>query len=65
MTVPEIKRTLLEAHDHHGFFPAEVVKSILKDERQHMTPVLEIVCCMLELVYMSNNNKENNNGIWK
>ena len=58
MTVTEIKRTLLEAHDSYGFFPPEVVKSIIKDERRYSTPVTEIICCMLELVYMSNKSKE-------
>lgn len=58
MTVTEIKRTLLEAHDRHGFFPAEVVKSIIKDERRYSTPVIEIICCMLELVYVNNKNEE-------
>lgn len=58
MTVTEIKRTLLDAHDRHGFFPREVVESILKEKRPLDVRVSDVVCCMLELVY-EERKKEN------
>lgn len=57
MTVTEIKRTLLAEHDKHGFFPVEVVRSIIKEEHRNDVRTSDVVCCMLELVYM-NKNKE-------
>ena len=58
MTATEIKRTLLAEHDRHGVFPAEVVKSIIKEEQQPGVSALDVICCMLELVY-TGKNKEN------
>lgn len=58
MTTTEIKRTLLAAHDRYGFFPAEVVESIIKEEQRWDVRGLDVICCMLELVYMSKKDKE-------
>ena len=58
MTATEIKRTLLAAHDQYGFFPREVVESILKEEQRPDVRSLDVICCMLELVY-TGKNKEN------
>lgn len=58
MTVTEIKRTLLDAHDRYGFFPREVVESILKEKRPSDGLVIDVICCMLELVY-EGKKKEN------
>lgn len=57
MTATEIKRTLLAEHDRHGFFPAEVVKSIIKEAQQPDVRALDVICCMLEVVYMSKNKE--------
>lgn len=58
MTTTEIKRTLLAAREQYGFFPREVVKSIIEGERNHSVWTLDVICCMLELVY-TGKNKEN------
>ena len=58
MTTTEIKRTLLAEHDRQGFFPAEVVQSIMKEARQPGVSMIEVICCMLELVY-TDKNREN------
>lgn len=58
MTVTEIKRTLLAEHDRHGFFPSEVVKQIIKEEQKPDVRTLDVICCMLELVYMSKNKEK-------
>ena len=58
MTVTEIKRTLLAEHDRNGFFPAAVVESIIKEEQSWDVRGLDVICCMLELVYMGKKNKE-------
>lgn len=57
MTTTEIKRTLLAEHDLHGVFPAEVVKSIIKEEQQPGVRALDVICCMLELVYVDKNKE--------
>lgn len=57
MTVAEIKRTLLTEHDRNGFFPEDVVKGIVKAERRYNVSELDVVCCMLELVYMGKNKE--------
>lgn len=58
MTVTEIKQTLLDAHDKYGFFPQEVVKSIMRGETNGAIRGVDVVCCMLELVYTNKNERE-------
>lgn len=58
MTVTEIKRTLLAAREQYGFFPRETVKSVIEKERRRDVWTIDIICCMLELVY-TGKNKEN------
>lgn len=57
MTVTEMKRALLAEHARHGFFPPEVVKSIIKEGLQLDARSIDVICCMLELVY-SDKDKE-------
>ena len=57
MTATEIKRTLLTAHEQYGFFPREVVKSILKEEQRPDVRSIDVICCMLELVYTGKNKE--------
>ena len=57
MTATEIKRTLLAEHNRCGFFPAEVVKSIIKEAQQPDVRALDVICCMLEVVYIGKNKE--------
>lgn len=55
VNVKEIKRALEKAHDLHGYFPPDFILGIIRTNRSQYVPQVDVVCCMLELLY---NKKE-------